>query len=114
MFFYGQEGRHNVIVELGMLELGRALLEQPGAPLNPEYPRWRDYAGAIAEAMRTGGKVHVTIEEKEPGRLGCQRCELPDAPERVRTAITAALDFFATLAEVTYDPAKVEVIDLRG
>ncbi|HTK04978.1 MAG TPA: hypothetical protein VL500_05305 [Candidatus Eisenbacteria bacterium] len=114
MFFYGQEHRLNVIVSLEMLGVGKALLGQPGAPFNPEYPRWQQWSGALADAMRTGGKIHVTIEEKEHGRLGCQRCQLPDAPARVQEEIGTVLDFFAARAEIAYDRAKVEVIDLRG
>lgn len=114
MFFYGQEGMTNVIVGLEMLELGKTLLEQPGAPLNPEYPRWQEWSGAIAQAMRTGGKIHVTIEEQEQSRLDCRRCQLPDAPDGVQKAVGGILDFFAARAELSYDRSKVEVIDLRG
>ena len=114
MFFYGNGETLSVIVSLEMLETGKLLLMQPAAPLNPEHPRWQEWAGTLARAMETGGKLHVTLESDGSDRLGCRRCTLAEATGPARAAVAAALDFFAERAGVSYDPAKVEVIDLRG
>lgn len=114
MFFYGQSGRLNVIVSLDELGTGKLLLEQPAAPLNPEHPRWAEWASGITEAMSTGGEIKVTLDGGGSDRLGCRRCQLPDAPAPLLGTVADALDFFARRANVSYDRAKVEVIDLRG
>lgn len=115
MFFYSQGDVFNVIASLSELETGALLLGQAAAPLNPEYRRWDDYGAAIARAMETGGKIHVTVE---PGAgtdaIGAWRGPLDAAPEPCRTAVGAALGSFARRYSRTLDRAKVEVIGLGG
>ena len=115
MFFYSQGDAYNVIASLSQLETGALLLGQPGAPLNPEYPRWRDWAAALCRAMETGGKIHVTVE-REPARVRLfgWRGPLGSAPEPCRTEVIAVLDLFAAREGLTYDRSKVEVIGLDG
>lgn len=115
MFFYSQGDAFNVIASVSELETGALLLGQPAAPLNPEYGRWDDYGGAVARAMETGGKIHVTVEPdgvRPP--LGGWRGPLDSAPEPWRAAVADALAFFARRYRRKLDRSKVEVIGLGG
>ncbi|HSD11957.1 MAG TPA: hypothetical protein VLC10_00215 [Patescibacteria group bacterium] len=115
MFFYTQGDAFNAIASVSELETGALLLGQPAAPLNPEYGRWDDYGGAVARAMETGGRIHVTVEPdgiRPP--LGGWRGALDAAPEPWRSAVADALAFFARRYGRTLDRSKVEVIGLGG
>ncbi len=114
MFFYSQGDVFNVVAGLSELESGALLLGQPGSPFNPGYRRWADYAEAVARAMETGGKIHVTIDDAGANAVGAWRGPLDAAPEPCRGAVSAALDFFARRAGRGFDRAKVEVIGLGG
>jgi hypothetical protein len=115
MFFYSQDGAFNVIASLDELETGALLLSRHAAPLAPEYVRWDEYGAAIARAMETGGKIHVTVEPdgvRPP--LDGWRGTLDGAPEPHRGAVSAALEFFGERYGLSFDRAKVEVIGLDG
>lgn len=115
MFFYSQGDAFNVVASLSELETGALLLGQAAAPLNPAYRRWDDYGSAIARAVETGGKIHVTVEPGDDAHaVGAWRGPLDEAPEPCRAAITATLGFFARRGGQKLDRKSVEVIGLGG
>lgn len=115
MFFYGNGDVLSVVVSLSELETGALLLGQPAAPLNPEYARWDEWSAAIARAMETGGRIHLTVERDavRPPLSGWQG-PLIEAPEPYRTDATAALFFFSVRHSRPFDPSKVEIVGLDG
>jgi hypothetical protein len=111
VFMYGDGKTLNIIAPLSELETAILLLGNPGAFLNKEMRRWEEYGGTVAEVMRTGGTLHLTVAAGDAGAPQAPwRGPLANAAPPLRTRASAALDFFAGRYGVSCDPHKVDVI----
>jgi hypothetical protein len=101
------------LITLADLELGAALLSDPGAGMRFKHPaRWQEFGRRVADAMRSRTPIHVVTAAADAMPTDRQwRVPLPEAPEPWRTLVMNALRAIAGRhCDCTFDPVNVQFV----
>lgn len=106
-FFYSKGAKTNVIASLEELEEAVAILT--GALVSRTMTGtagadFRRFANTVADAVASGGKIHVIVR----GSVG--KTPLSETPEPTHARVTKALAFFARLRQAAVYHENVEII----